>query len=248
MEKKQPILYLENITQQYQNKIVLNRVSLNIYPHDFLAMIGPSGAGKSTLLRIMNFLEKPTAGQIYYHNQKIERYAEHQLLPIRRNMTMVMQRSVMLAGTVADNIAIGLKLRNFSKEQINQEIEHALAFVGLTDLANQKASTLSGGEMQRVALARAIALKPQILFLDEPTANLDPQNVAIVEELVQNIKQKLGMTVVMVTHNMFQAKRMAQRIIFMHQGCIIEEAPTKPFFEHPQNKLTQDFLSGTMIY
>ncbi len=244
----QAILRLDNIQMAYQNSPILHDIHLTIHKGDFLALIGPSGAGKSTLLRLMNLLEAPTNGEIYFENALVEHYNDKQLLRIRRQMTMVMQRSVMLAGTVSHNVATGLKLRKLPESEIKTKVAKALDFVGMADFADRKAGTLSGGEMQRVALARAIALEPALLFLDEPTANLDPQNVAIVEALIQSIKERLGTTVVIVTHNLFQAKRMADQVAFLHQGKLIEQAPALRLFSNPEEALTQEFISGTMVY
>mgnify|MGYP001021854645 FL=1 len=196
----------------------------------------------------MNLLELPSFGNLYYNDQSVANANESVLLPLRRQMTMVIQNSQMLAGTVEDNMKIGLKLRGLPNSIIQEKIKQALAFVGLKNLVNRKANTLSGGEIQRIALARAITLEPKVLFLDEPTANLDPQNVAMVESLISDIQKQFSTTVIIVTHNLFQAKRIAEEVIFMHQGKIIEKASAKTIFNDPAENLTKQFVHGTMIY
>ena len=243
-----PLFQLENIFKTYDKNTVLQNIHLTIESGTAYAIIGPSGAGKSTLLRLLNLLEPPTSGKIYYQGQELTSAAESVLLPKRRQMTMVIQNSQMLAGTVADNIKIGLKLRGLSHSAIQKKTEQALDFVGLAHFANRKANTLSGGELQRIALARAIALEPEVLFLDEPTANLDPQNVAMVESLIMDIQKQFSTTVIIVTHNLFQAKRIADEVLFMHQGKIIEKASAETIFNAPAKELTKQFVQGTMIY
>ncbi|MDD4571929.1 MAG: ATP-binding cassette domain-containing protein [Clostridia bacterium] len=243
-----PLFKLENISKIYANNTVLKNIDLTIESGISYAIIGPSGAGKSTLLRLMNLLELPSFGNLYYNDQSVANANESVLLPLRRQMTMVIQNSQMLAGTVEDNMKIGLKLRGLPNSIIQKKIKQALAFVGLKNLVNRKANTLSGGEIQRIALARAITLEPKVLFLDEPTANLDPQNVAMVESLISDIQKQFSTTVIIVTHNLFQAKRIAEEVIFMHQGKIIEKASAKTIFNDPAENLTKQFVHGTMIY
>ncbi|MDD2568274.1 MAG: ATP-binding cassette domain-containing protein [Clostridia bacterium] len=243
-----PLFKLENISKIYANNTVLKNIDLTIESGISYAIIGPSGAGKSTLLRLMNLLELPSFGNLYYNDQSVANANESVLLPLRRQMTMVIQNSQMLAGTVEDNMKIGLKLRGLPNSIIQEKIKQALAFVGLKNLVNRKANTLSGGEIQRIALARAITLEPKVLFLDEPTANLDPQNVAMVESLISDIQKQFSTTVIIVTHNLFQAKRIAEEVIFMHQGKIIEKASAKTIFNDPAENLTKQFVHGTMIY
>lgn len=239
-----PIYALEQVTKTYNGRTVLNVDTLNVKPGEVLALVGPSGAGKSTLLRLLAFLERPSSGTLTYQNKPIS--AQWPDLGAKRQVTLVFQRSQLLRRSVAGNVAYGLRIRGQKNEA--ERITAVLTQVGLADLANAKAQTLSGGEMQRVALARALVLRPSVLLLDEPTANLDPRNVKIIEQIVQEANQNQKTTIVIVTHNTFQARRLADRVCLLLNGRLVEVAPTEEFFEHPQQPETKAFLSGDIIY
>jgi tungstate transport system ATP-binding protein len=161
-------------------------------------------------------------------------------------VTTVFQRPILLNRSVQANVGYGLGLRGL--RGADSEIEKALEQVGLQALARQRARTLSGGEAQRVALARAIVLEPDVLLLDEPTANLDPYNVGLIEEIVTKLNRERGTTLVLVTHNVFQAKRLAHRVALMLDSQIIEVADVEAFFESPQDLRTAAFVRGEMVY
>ncbi len=239
-----PLLRLQDIEHRYGQRTVLRVPALDIYPGEIFAVVGPSGAGKSTLLRVMNFLEKPTSGQVQYHG----RAWTPGTLPIalRRRMTTVFQQPLLLNASVGRNVAYGLRVRGARNGK--QDIQQALEEVRLAHLAEQSARTLSGGEAQRVSLARALVLNPELLFLDEPTANLDPGNVKLIEEIVRRTNRKRNATVVLVTHNVWQARRLAHRVALLYEGEIIETAPTENFFERPQDSRTRAFLDGDLVY
>jgi len=239
-----PILRLEEIEHRYRDRVVLRVPELSIQPGEIFTVVGPSGAGKSTLLRLMNFLEKPTRGRVIYH----QRAWTPGSLPIqlRRKMTTVFQQPLLLNASVGRNVAYGLRVRGARNGKA--DIQRALEEVRLAHLADQAAHTLSGGEAQRVSLARALVLNPEMLFLDEPTANLDPGNVKLIEEIIRRANEERGATVVMVTHNVWQARRLAHRVALLYEGEIIEIAPTADFFEHPQDERTRAFLSGDLVY
>ena len=164
----------------------------------------------------------------------------------RRRVTTVFQRPILLNRSVLANVSYGLSLRG--RRDSSDEIGKALEQVGLQHLVRQRARTLSGGEAQRVALARAIVLQPDVLLLDEPTANLDPYNVGLIEEIVTDLNHERGTTLVLVTHNVFQAKRLAHRVALMLEGHIVEVADAEPFFESPQDPRTAAFVRGEMVY
>jgi tungstate transport system ATP-binding protein len=210
-----------------------------------LAVVGPSGAGKSTLLRLLNFLQPPTTGQIIFDGNLFASNRDA-TLEMRRRVTTVFQRPVLLKRTVEANVAYGLRLRG--QRDNHSDIQATLAEVGLADLAQQPARTLSGGEAQRVALARAMVLRPDALLLDEPTANLDPYNVGLIEQIVARLNREQGTTIVLVTHNVHQARRLAQRILFLLDGREIEVADTHTFFESPSDVRTGAFVRGEMVY
>jgi len=234
---------LVGVRKCYGSREVL-QVDLTIQQGEALGIVGPSGAGKSTLLRLLNFLEPPTAGQIEFMGYFS---CDGQLPPleIRRQVTTVFQQPVLLNASVFDNVAYGLRLRG---RLARDKVFAALEQVGLTGLARESTRTLSGGEAQRVALARALVIEPKVLLLDEPTANLDPYNVVLIERIIAKLNQELGTTVVLVTHNVFQARRLANRIALMLEGKIVEVAEAQEFFEKPSDPRTAAFVRGEMIY
>jgi tungstate transport system ATP-binding protein len=240
-----PLYQLEGIKQVYNGRCVLEIDDMSIYSGEILALVGPSGVGKSTLLRLLNFLEPPTQGTVNFHGHPFNNKQEMPLTN-RRRVTTVFQRPFLLNRSVTANVQYGLKLRG--QRDGTMQVEQALKQVGLLDLAGQKAKTLSGGEAQRVALARAIVIQPEVLLLDEPTANLDPANVAMIEDIVRHLNQQQSTTMVLVTHNIFQAKRLAHRVAFLLEGKIVETADADTFFTSPQDPRTAAFVGGEMVY
>lgn len=240
--KNNPIYQIAGLKQIYADRTVLDLDNLEIAPGEILGLVGPSGAGKSTLLRLLNFLESPTTGRIVYQNQPLNGSVP---MSVRRQVTTVFQRPVLFRASVRANVAYGLGLRG---ENANGRVDEMLERVGLDKLADMPAQKLSGGEMQRVALARALVVNPAVLLLDEPTANLDPYNVGLIEEIVALNNRERRTTVVLVTHNVFQAKRLAQRVGLMLGGRLIEIAEAKRFFEAPADPRTTAFVRGEMVY
>ncbi len=237
---------LEDVAQVYGSRTVLRIPTLTITSGEIFGLVGPSGAGKSTLLRLLALLEAPSRGQVYFHvNGRRASYASASI-DDRRQATMVFQRPVLLSRSVRANVAYGLRLRG--ERDGHARIDAALERVGLTALADAQPRTLSGGEMQRVALARALVLEPRALLLDEPTANLDPANVRLIENLVREQHDTFGTTIVLVTHNIFQARRLATRVALVLDGELIEVAPAADFFNAPADPRTAAFLSGDFVY
>jgi tungstate transport system ATP-binding protein len=200
-------------------------------------VIGPNGAGKSLLLRLCHGLIKPSQGHVRWQNEANP--ARHQ--------AMVFQRPVMLRRSVAANVDYALKLRHVPRRQRTDIIDRVLHETGLKRLADQPARVLSIGEQQKLALARAWALKPQVLFLDEPTASLDPAATHGVEEIIAAIHAQ-GTRIIMTTHDLGQARRMADEVLFINRGRILEAAPAKAFFEKPKNDLAQAFVRGELLW
>ncbi len=242
---RETIYCLEQIRKEYNRQMVLKIDILKIYQGEILALVGPSGAGKSTLLRMLNFLEPPTQGQVWFSGVDIRDGID---IPIalRRRVTTVFQRPLLLNRSVRANVAYGLRIRK--QKAVADKTENALMQVGLDDIAGRSARTLSGGEAQRVALARAIVLTPDVLLLDEPTANLDPYNVSKIEEVVVELNRAQKTTIVLVTHNIFQARRLAHRVVLLLDGEVIEVKSVDEFFNNPQDPRTAAFVRGEMVY
>lgn len=240
---KTAVYTLDGVRKAYTGRQVVNIQKLEIQPGEILAIVGPSGAGKSTLLRLLNFLEYADEGRLCYAGLAV---TPSMPLELRRQVTTVFQHPALLHDSVENNVAFGLGLRG--QRDRRKEVQAILARMGLDKLSRAHARTLSGGEAQRMALARAMILRPAVLLLDEPTANLDPYNISLIEEVLREINQQQGTTMVLVTHNIYQAKRMAQRTALMLNGQIVEIAPTSDFLDRPQDARTRAFVNGEMIY
>lgn len=232
------------VQKTYGGRMVLDIDQLSITDGEILAIVGPSGAGKSTFLRILNFLEAPDSGQVRYFGKSIN----FQNIPIQvqRSVTAVFQRPSLLSGSVESNIRFGLRIRG--NRDGDEEMKGLLTRIGLSHLAHKPAQTLSGGEAQRVAFARALILQPRVLLLDEPSANLDPYNVEIIEKTISELRQARKTTIILVTHNIFQARRLADRVLLMLNGKIVETADTRTFFDNPGDPRTRAFLQGDMVW
>ncbi len=241
---KTPIYHIQGLVKTYGGRRVLSVETLDVYAGEIFALVGPSGAGKSTLLRLLDFLEMPDEGVIRFMGTE---YGRNRLIPLslRRRVAMVFQRSLLLNRSVWANVVYGLHLRG--ERDSTAAVGSILETLGLAKIAHQPARTLSGGEIQRVALARALVLHPDVLLLDEPTANLDPYNVQLIEETVRRQNRERGTTVVLVTHNVFQARRLAHRVALLLDGQVVEVAPAQDFFESPRDPRTRAFARGEMV-
>lgn len=224
------LLSLRGITKKYGEITALNGVDLEILEGDLLAVIGPNGAGKTTLLRIMAGLETPTEGEIIYKGEKL---TADNLDLIRRNCTMVFQKTVFFNTTVFDNVAYGLRVRGIPEKEIKALVSEVLELVKLRGYEKRQARRLSGGEQQRVALARALVLKPEILLLDEPTANLDPKTTGIIEEVINYANREWKTSIVVATHNLFQAHKIAKRAVLLLNGQIVERGTLEEILFKP---------------
>ncbi len=233
---------LEWVRQESGGRVVLDIDRLDITRGETLAIIGPSGSGNSTLLRLIQFLEAPSEGRLYFEGREVNGRVA---LATRRRVSTVFQRPIALTRSVEANVAYGIELRGRRPDP--GEIRGLLEALDLAHLARRPAAALSGGEIQRLAVARALAPRPDVLLLDEPTANLDPRNVRLVESLVQE-RRALGMTIVLATHQIFQARRLADRIALLLDGRIAEVGPAQDLLDHPADARTRAFLSGEMIY
>jgi len=239
------IYQLQDVAKEYNGRCVLHVEHLDIRQGEIFALVGPSGAGKSTLLRLLNFLEPPTRGSVRFLDAEFSS-GRPMSLGLCRHVTTVFQRPILLNRSVWANVEYGLHLRG--QRSAARQVEMALERVGLRDLAHQQARTLSGGEAQRVALARAMVLLPDVLLLDEPTANLDPYNVGLIEDIARALNGEQGTTLVLVTHNVFQARRLADRVALLLEGQIVEISDVDAFFQSPRDPRTAAFVRGEMVY
>jgi len=224
---------LKAVTKAYGTKIVLDAVNLQIREGEIIALLGPNGSGKTTILKILAFIENPTGGEVLFQGKSVNfNNTEKE----RLQSTLVFQKTTLFGTSVYNNIAYGLKLRKVPKEIRDREVKKALELVKLSGFEKRSARKLSGGEQQRVAIARALVLKTPLLLLDEPTANLDPKNAGILEEVIDTVNRENKTTIVMATHNMFQAKKLSHRIALMDEGKKTEiGAPAEVFGKLSKN-------------
>lgn len=219
------IFKVRNLKKVYNDKIVIDVDNLNFQEGKIYAIVGPNGSGKTTLLNILNLLEKPDEGQIFFYDQEITNKSNSDTLEIRRRMTLVNQDPFLFHSTVYDNIAYGLKIRSIPSKVQKSRIRSALNIVGLSGFKDRKANQLSGGEAQRVVIARALVIEPEVLFLDEPTANIDQKHIDVVERIIKKIKKDIKTTVIFTTHDLSQAYRLADEVISLLDGKIIKQVP-----------------------
>jgi tungstate transport system ATP-binding protein len=221
------IVELKNVSKAFNGISALDNVNLGIGEGEIFALLGPSGSGKTSLLKIMALIENPTNGEVYYNGEKV---TEKNMQQTRMQATMVFQKTVVFDTTVFKNITYGLRLRRMPESQIRKEVGEALRLVGLVGFEKRAAKNLSGGEQQRVALARALTLKTKLVLLDEPTANLDPRNASIIEDIIESVNRMSKTTFVMATHNIFQARTLPHRIALLQNGVIKETGTSAEVF------------------
>ena len=227
---------LKNVTKTYGDKTVLENVNLQIQEGEILALLGPNGSGKTTILKILALIEKPTNGELRLLG---ETATAKNMEKIRMLTSLVFQKTTVFTTSVYNNVAYGLRIRKTPKELRDYEVKKALKLVKLEGFENRPARKLSGGEQQRVAIARALVLRAKLLLLDEPTANLDPKNAQILEGVIATINREMKTTIVMSTHNMFQAKTLPSRIALIDGGKITEVGTPEDIF----GKLSKNLAS-----
>lgn len=241
-----PIVRIEHLNKSFGATHVLNDVNLTVWPGEVVVVLGPSGSGKSTMLRCINLLETPSAGHILIEDQEITGTNEAEVNALRRDVGMVFQQFNLFGHlTVKENVMIGqIKVLGKSKEEAEAEALKQLEAVGLADRADFKPGTLSGGQQQRVAIARAVAMHPNVLLFDEPTSALDPELVRGVLDVMRDLAKNSGMTMIVVTHEMGFAKDVADRIVFMEGGVVVEQGTPDAIFNNPQSSRTAEFIGA----
>jgi ABC-type polar amino acid transport system ATPase subunit len=240
------MLRVNKLSKSFGTLEVLKDINLYIEAGEVVCIIGPSGSGKSTFLRCLNLLEIPTSGKIYYKGNNVMDMAS-EVKDLRKKVGMVFQRfNLFPLKTVLENITMApMSLNKVPKNKANEMAMDLLTKVGLSDKADVYPSTLSGGQQQRVAIARALAMKPEMLLFDEPTSALDPELVGDVLEVMKQLAKE-GMTMVVVTHEMGFAREVADRVIFMDGGYVVEDDTPEEIFTKPKNERTKEFLSRVL--
>lgn len=237
------MIKVDNLLKYFGRLEVLKGVSTEIKPGEVVVILGPSGSGKSTLLRCLNLLEKPTSGKIWVDGHEVTD-PKVNIYKIREEIGMVFQQFNLYPHlTVLKNIMLApIKVREKSKEEAEAIALKLLDKVGLTEKAQSYPRQLSGGQQQRVAIARAMAMQPKVMLFDEPTSALDPEMISEVLNVMKNLASE-GITMVCVTHEMGFAREVADRVLFIDGGIIVEEGPPNEIFSNPKNERTQLFLS-----
>ncbi|WP_066060734.1 amino acid ABC transporter ATP-binding protein [Neobacillus soli] len=236
------MIKIENLHKNYGKLEVLKGISTTIGAGEVVAIIGPSGSGKSTFLRCMNVLENPTSGRILVRDQDVTDKKTN-IMKVRQNVGMVFQHFYLFPHkTVLQNLTYApMKVKGLSKDQAEKIALELLEQVGLTEKADEYPTRLSGGQKQRVAIARALAMQPDVMLFDEPTSALDPEMVKEVLEVMKSLAHT-GMTMAIVTHEMGFAREVADRVLFLDGGVLVEDAPPEEFFTNPRSQRAQEFL------
>ncbi len=240
-----PVVSLRHVTRSFGATRALDDVSLDIARGEILGLIGRSGAGKSTLIRCLNGLERPDSGSIEVDGQDITRLGDRALQPFRRRIGVVFQHFNLLAAkTVEDNVALPLKIAGVAKAERLQKVRALLDLVGLSDKARVHPAALSGGQKQRVGIARALSANPALLLSDEATSALDPETTQSILDLLRDINRSLGVTILLITHEMDVVRSIAGRVAVIDRGRIVEEGPVARVFARPEQDITRALLHG----
>ena len=244
------MIKLNNITKIFtlpdKKLTALNNVSLHVPKGQICGVIGASGAGKSTLIRCVNLLERPTHGAVVIDDVDLTQLSDAELVKTRRQIGMIFQHfNLLTSRTVFENVALPLELENKSKAEIQEKTTALLALVGLSDKHNVYPANLSGGQKQRVAIARALASDPKVLLCDEATSALDPATTQSILKLLKEINRTLGITILLITHEMEVVKRICDQVAVIDKGRLIEQGTVSEIFSNPKTELAQEFISST---
>ena len=242
------MISLKDVSKKFKTKqgtiIAVDDVNLDIKQGEIFGIIGYSGAGKSTLIRLLNGLEKPTAGQIIVNGKEITSINEDKLRQVRQKVSMIFQHfNLLWSRTVAENIAFPLEIAGVPKEQRLARVNELIELVGLEGRGNYYPSQLSGGQKQRVGIARALANRPEVLLCDEATSALDPETTDAILDLLVSINEKLGLTIVLITHEMQVIQKICNRVAVMEGGHVVEEGDVLQVFQNPQQPITKRFVT-----
>jgi tungstate transport system ATP-binding protein len=239
------LIVIQEVSKSFRGREVLKGLDLTVNRGELLAIIGPSGSGKTTILRMVDGLLSPSKGTISIMGSRFTYENDHDL-EMRRRKVMNSQKPIPIRDSVWENIAYPLRIRGI--ENVEEMVEASLESVGLKDVAQNRGNTLSGGELQRMAFARATVFEPDILLLDEFTAHLDPYNIKVLESAVLSYRKRKNATIVMVTHNLFQARRISSSTAFLYDGGIVEKDATDKIFAEPTDERTAAFVRGEMVF
>jgi len=244
------MIKLNNITKIFtlpdKKLTALDNVSLHVPKGQICGVIGASGAGKSTLIRCVNLLERPTHGAVVINDVDLTQLSDAELVKTRRQIGMIFQHfNLLTSRTVFENVALPLELENKSKAEIQEKTTALLALVGLSDKHNVYPANLSGGQKQRVAIARALASDPKVLLCDEATSALDPATTQSILKLLKEINRTLGITILLITHEMEVVKRICDQVAVIDKGRLIEQGTVSEIFSNPKTELAQEFISST---
>ncbi|MDQ1120925.1 D-methionine transport system ATP-binding protein [Pseudoxanthomonas winnipegensis] len=244
----QPVISFQHVSKSYRSGgreiHALRGIDLEVHRGEVLGVIGHSGAGKSSLLRLINGLETPTSGAVRVEGQAVDPKAKAALIALRRRIGMIFQHfNLLSAQTAAGNVAFPLRLAGLPQAQVEARVRELLARVGLEQQATAYPAQLSGGQKQRVGIARALATGPSILLCDEATSALDPQTTASVLDLLSDLNRELGLTIVLITHEMEVVRRICDRVVVLDGGRVVEEGAVSEVFLHPQHPTTRTFLN-----
>ncbi|MDR2246170.1 MAG: ATP-binding cassette domain-containing protein [Treponema sp.] len=237
------MITLKGISKQYAVVNALHGVDIHIPAGSVYGIIGKSGAGKSTLLRIMSLLEPPDQGEIYYRDKRVDTLRGRDVLMRRRKMGMIFQNFNLLSSrNVAGNIGYPLEIAGFNKKRIHERVEELLEMTGITDKRKARLKELSGGQKQRVAIARALAAYPDVLFCDEATSALDPQTTRSILTLIQELHERLGITVALITHQMEVIRAVCEEVAVLDEGRIVEQGTVDEVFKNPKTAAARELV------
>ncbi len=242
---REPVIRLRGVRKRFGPLRVLNGLNLDILPGETTVILGPSGTGKSVMLKHIVGLLQPDAGEVWFHDQRVDRLKESEMVPLRKRIGFLFQMGAMFDSmTVGQNVEFPLvEHTQLNKKERAEKVDRLLKMVGLAKTQNKMPAEMSGGQRKRAALARAVALEPEIMLYDEPTTGLDPIRSDVINELILALTQELGMTSIVVTHDMTSANKIADRMVLLYDGRVAADSDPQSF-RRSRNELVQRFIRG----